>query len=68
MNSTIIYIFIAFGVSLGLTMVALVDSLKKDFSTPGEKMLWHIIAMIPFFGWIIYFLFGAKKGKKQTLG
>ena len=67
-NTTLIYILIAFGVSLALTMAALVDSLKKDFGSPQAKMIWHVIAMIPFIGWLIYYLFGAKKGKKQTLG
>lgn len=65
MNQTIIYILIAFAISLGLTMLALIDSLKKDFGSPKAKLLWHVIALIPFLGWIVYFLFGAKKGKKQ---
>lgn len=66
MNQTIIYIFIAFGISLGLTMLALVDSMRKDFGSGKAKFIWHIIALIPFIGWIIYFVFGARKGKRIT--
>ncbi len=68
MNQTIIYIFIVFGISLGLTMLALVDSMQKDFGSPKAKFIWHIIAMIPFIGWLIYYLFGYRKGVKKDLG
>lgn len=61
------YILIATGISFGLTMLALMDSIRKDFGSPGTKILWHIVAMIPFIGWLIYFVFGAKKGKKMNL-
>ncbi|MCJ7539247.1 MAG: DUF805 domain-containing protein [Desulfobacterales bacterium] len=38
--------------------------MRKDFGTIGKKALWGIIAMVPFVGWIIYLIFGFRKGKK----
>ncbi|MFC1788369.1 PLDc N-terminal domain-containing protein, partial [Thermodesulfobacteriota bacterium] len=45
-----------------LTMLAIIDIVRKDFGTIGKKALWGIIAMIPFFGWLIYLIFGFRKG------
>jgi len=47
-----------------LTILAIVDILRKDFGTIGKKALWGIIALIPFVGWLIYLIFGFRKGKK----
>jgi uncharacterized membrane protein YhaH (DUF805 family) len=47
-----------------LTILAIVDIVRKDFGTIGKKALWGIIAMIPFIGWLIYVIFGFRKGKK----
>lgn len=66
MSQTVIYILIVSVISLGLTMWALTDSLQKDFGSGKAKFLWHIIALVPFIGWLIYFLFGARHGKKIT--
>jgi uncharacterized membrane protein YhaH (DUF805 family) len=49
-----------------LTLLAIVDIVRKDFGTIGKKALWGLIAMIPFFGWLIYLIFGFRKGKKQV--
>jgi uncharacterized membrane protein YhaH (DUF805 family) len=47
-----------------LTILAVIDIVRKDFGTIGKKALWGVIAMIPFFGWLIYLIFGFRKGKK----
>ena len=47
-----------------LTMLAIIDIVRKDFGTIGKKALWGIIAMIPFVGWLIYLILGFRKGKK----
>ncbi|MDH3344510.1 MAG: DUF805 domain-containing protein [Desulfobacteraceae bacterium] len=47
-----------------LTILVIIDIMRKDFGTIGKKALWGIIAMVPFVGWIIYLIFGFKKGKK----
>lgn len=51
-----------------LTILAIVDIVRKDFGTIGKKALWGIIAMIPFVGWLIYLIFGFRKGKKPVKG
>jgi len=49
-----------------LTILAVVDIVRKDFGTIGKKALWGIIALIPFVGWLIYLIFGFRKGKKTV--
>lgn len=65
MDNLVLYILLVFGISLGLTMLALVDIIKKDFSSPATKVLWHFIALIPLVGWLIYLIFGFRKGRKK---
>ena len=47
-----------------LTILAIIDVVRKDFGTIGKKALWGVIALIPFVGWLIYLIFGFRKGKK----
>jgi len=49
-----------------LTILSIVDIMRKDFGTIGKKAFWGIIAMIPFVGWLIYLIFGFRKGKKPV--
>lgn len=65
MEDTLAYILIAIGISFILTMVALIDIIKKDFPTVKDKFVWHLVAIIPIIGWLLYFILGAKKGKKK---
>jgi hypothetical protein len=46
------------------TIWAIVDVAQKDFGTTGQKALWWIISSIPFIGFIVYLIFGMRKGKK----
>ncbi len=46
------------------TFWALIDIYQKDFDPEEMKPLWIFISAIPFLGFIIYFAFGVKKGKK----
>lgn len=66
-KNIVLYILLIFGISLGLTMLALVDIIKKDFGSPALKILWHFIALIPLVGWLIYLIFGYRKGRKKSL-
>jgi hypothetical protein len=50
-----------------MTVWAVVDVLLKNFKTTGQKAMWGFIALIPFIGFIIYLLFGFRKGKKPDL-
>jgi uncharacterized membrane protein YhaH (DUF805 family) len=51
-----------------LTVLAIIDVIRKDFGTIGKKALWGLIAVIPFIGWLVYLIFGFRKGKKQKTG
>jgi hypothetical protein len=65
MDLKILGIFLALCVPFFLmTVWAIVDVAQRDFGTVGQKALWWIIASIPFVGFIPYFLFGFRKGKK----
>jgi hypothetical protein len=44
------------------TIWATVNAAQKDFGTLGKKALWLFIAAIPFIGFIIYLIFGMRKG------
>lgn len=65
MDKFTIYILIIFGISLGFTMFALIDIILKDFGSSKAKITWHIIAIIPLIGWLIYLIFGFKKGQRK---
>jgi hypothetical protein len=59
-------IFLALVVPFFLgTVWAVVDSAQKDFGSLGRKVLWVTIAGIPFAGFIVYLLFGFRRGKKM---
>jgi hypothetical protein len=55
-----------FAISFGLTMLALIDIIRKDFGSVKAKILWHFVAIVPIIGWLIYLVFGYKKGRKNT--
>jgi len=67
MDQTVIYILVVFGISLGLTMLALIDIILKDFGSVKAKFIWHFVAIIPLVGWLIYLIFGFKKGTKRKM-
>jgi hypothetical protein len=45
------------------TVWAVVDAAQKDFGSMGQKVIWLIIAAIPFVGFILYFVLGFRRGK-----
>ena len=47
-----------------LTILAVIDIARKDFGSLGKKAIWGCLALIPFVGWLIYLIFGFRKGKK----
>jgi uncharacterized membrane protein YhaH (DUF805 family) len=51
-----------------LTVLAIIDIIRKDFGTIGKKALWGLIAIVPFIGWLVYLIFGFRKGKKTVPG
>lgn len=67
MDKLALYILLIAALSLGLTMLALIDIIKKDFGSAKAKVLWHFVALIPLIGWLIYLIFGFKKGHKKPI-
>ena len=51
----------------GLTMLAMVDIILKDFGSIKTKAMWGAVSLLPFIGWLIYFLMGAGKGIRKKL-
>jgi len=49
-----------------LTALAVIDIARKEFGSIGKKVLWGVIALIPFIGWLIYLVLGFRKGKKPV--
>ena len=47
-----------------LTVWAVVDASQRDFGSNPKKVVWWIVASIPFVGFIPYFLVGIRQGKK----
>ncbi len=65
MDQSILYILLIFAISFGLTMLALIDIILKDFGSTKTKIIWHFIAIVPMLGWLIYLLFGYRKGQRK---
>ena len=49
----------------GLTMLAMFNVVMKDFGSIQKKALWGIVSLLPFVGWLIYFVFGARQGVRK---
>jgi bacteriorhodopsin len=49
-------------VFLILTNISFAHCIKRDFKTKSQKTFWSIVSLIPFIGFIFYFLIGARKG------
>lgn len=51
-----------------LTCLAILDIARKDFGSIQMKALWgFLVAMVPFIGVVVYFLLGARKGKRPVV-
>lgn len=46
------------------TLWAVIHASQKEFGSLREKVLWMMVAAIPFIGFVIYLIFGFRKGKK----
>ena len=49
-----------------LTVLAIIDVLLKDFGSTRNKAIWGLTALVPFVGWLIYLLFGFRRGVKKN--
>ena len=69
MTLKLLGIFLALCIPFFLATVwAIVDVAQKDFGTTGKKALWWVVASVPFVGFIVYLIFGFRKGKKTPTG
>ncbi len=50
----------------GLTIFAVIDVLLKDFGSTKTKAIWGFTALVPFVGWLVYLVFGFRKGVKKN--
>jgi hypothetical protein len=63
-DMTTAFIFLGMCVPfVALTIWATVNAAQKDFGSMGQKVLWMAIAAIPFVGFIVYLIFGFRKGR-----
>jgi hypothetical protein len=47
------------------TLWAVIHASQQEFGSLREKVLWMMIAAVPFIGFIIYLIFGFRKGRKM---
>ncbi len=67
MDQTVLIVLVVFSVSFLLTMLALKDIILKDFGSTRAKIIWHFIAIVPLIGWLVYLVFGYKKGRRKPV-
>jgi uncharacterized membrane protein YhaH (DUF805 family) len=66
MTATIVMAVIGGGLLFFLlTCWALMDVAARDFGAMEKKAVWGLVAFIPFFGWMIYLVWGRKRGEKR---
>jgi len=63
LETTLVFLAVCIPFFIG-TIWAVIDVAQKDFATSGNKALWWLVASVPFVGFIVYLLFGMRKGKK----
>ena len=63
LETTLIFLVLCIPFVIG-TIWAVIDVAQKDFATSRNKALWWLVASVPFVGFIVYLLFGMRKGKK----
>lgn len=71
MDSTLMHtITIWAGIGLlfvGITMLTITDVVRKEFGSTGLKAMWALIVLfVPFIGWLIYLIFGFRKGRVSS--
>ena len=49
-----------------LTLWGIIDAARREFGSFGKKAAWIITAAVPFVGWLVYLIFGLRKGKRPA--
>jgi hypothetical protein len=63
LKPTLIFLAVCIPFFIG-TVWAVLDVAQKSFGTSRRKALWWLVASVPFAGFIVYLLFGLRKGQK----
>lgn len=50
---------------LFISLWAIVDASGREFPTFNQKVVWMLVASVPFVGFVIYLIFGRWRGKKE---
>lgn len=62
----LILIFLVFLPTVLLPIIALIGIVKNDFPGSNDKLIWILITLLlPFFGPLLYFVFGRPKRLKH---
>ena len=65
MDFSTLKVWIGIGITcLILTNIAFFHVIQRDFGSTGKKAFWCFVALFPFVGFLVYFLLGARSGKK----
>jgi len=48
-----------------LTMIAVIHASQREYATLRQKVVWMLVAAIPFFGFVVYFLIGRRKARRS---
>ncbi len=67
MDQIVLIILLVLAVSFIFTMLALRDIILKDFGSAKAKLIWHFIALVPLIGWLVYLVFGYRKGHRKPI-
>ncbi len=65
MDSTVVIVLATSFICFVFTMLTVIDVITKDFDNIQIKAFWGFISLIPFIGWIVYLMFGFRKGKRK---
>ena len=49
-----------------ITFWAIFDAAQRDFGSIEKKAIWVLISAVPFLGFIVYLIFGLKRGRKPA--
>ncbi len=47
-----------------ITFWAIFDAARRDFGSIEQKAIWVLVSAVPFIGFIVYLIFGMRRGQK----
>lgn len=49
---------------VALSIICIIHAASREFASDNDKMVWVLIAGIPFFGFLVYLAVGLRKSRK----